>query len=127
MPELSKLITQEQLKKLANRGMADSAARIAELAELVATGFQNVRHTGFTLSLPAVNWSSNSQTVYHAALLADGSCRYFLAADADCLQNYSSAGVYAENISVNGQITFRCYATPAANLTVHIIRLEVEP
>lgn len=121
-----KLATLEQLKKLALRGKADSAARISELAALVAAGLEDARHIGFTVTLPAAGWSGRAQTVRHASLLADPNYWYIVCGDADCFVAYGEAGVVADNISVNGQATFRCETTPGADLTVNILRLEVD-
>lgn len=38
----------------------------------------------------------------------------------------SETGVKADNITTDGQITFRCEVTPVENLTLYILRLEVE-
>lgn len=47
-------------------------------------------------------------------------------ADADCFMAVSETGVKADNITVNGQVTFHCEVTPTENLTIYILRLEVE-
>ena len=51
-----KLTTIDQLKKLALRTKADSAARVSELAEMIAAGLEDAQ-IGFTVTLPAANWS----------------------------------------------------------------------
>ena len=67
-----KLTTIDQLKKLALRTKADSAARISELAEMIAAGLEDAQ-IGFTVTLPAANWSGRAQTVQHESFLADSS------------------------------------------------------
>ena len=67
-----KLTTIEQLKKLALRTKADSAARISELAEMIAAGLEDSQ-IGFAVTLPAANWSGRAQTVQHESFLADSS------------------------------------------------------
>lgn len=59
-----KLTTIDQLKKLALRTKADSAARISELAEMIVAGLEDAQ-IGFTVTLPAANWSGRAQTVQH--------------------------------------------------------------
>jgi len=120
-----KRTTTDQFKKLALRAKADSVARVAELAELVAAGLEDVQHVGVTLTLPAGSWSGKSQTVKHESFLANGIYRYLVGCDATCFSEYSNAVVKADNITVNGQMTFRCETTPASDLTVNIIRLEI--
>lgn len=119
-----KRITLGQLKKLALRAKADSASRVTELAELVASGLEDVQHVGFTITLPVGSWASNVQTVEHASLLADGNFWYLVGGDACCFMEYGAAIVKADNVTVNGQMTFRCETTPTKDLTVNIIRLE---
>ena len=48
-----KLTTIDQLKKLALRTKADSAARISELAEMIAAGLEDAQ-IGFTVTLPEI-------------------------------------------------------------------------
>ena len=70
-----KLTTIAQLKKQALMSKADSAARVAELAELMAAGLEDSQ-IGFTVTLPAANWNGRVQTVKHKSLLADSSYWY---------------------------------------------------
>lgn len=122
-----KTITVAQLKKLALMSNANSAARIAELAELVAAGLESVQHNFATVTLPASKWSGRAQTINNEIFLADSIYCYFVCSDAKCLTEYSDAGVKADNITQNGQATFHCEITPESDLTVNIIRLGVEP
>lgn len=122
----NKMATFEQLKLLALRGKADFTARIGELAELVLSGFEELQHTGVTITLPAANWNGRAQTIKHSSLLANGSYRYLVCPDADCFAESGEAGVKADNITVDGEVTFRCEVPPESDLTVHILRLEVE-
>lgn len=70
-----KLTTIDQLKKLALRTKADSAARVSELAEMIAAGLEDAQ-IGFTVTLPAANWSGRAQTVQHESFLADSNYWY---------------------------------------------------
>lgn len=121
-----KFATLNQLKLLALRGKAASAAGISELAALIAAGLEDARHIGFTVTLPASGWSSRAQTIHHESLLADSNYWYIVCGDADCFVAYGDAGVVADNIIVSGQVTFRCETTPGSDLTVNILRLEVD-
>lgn len=76
--------------------------------------------------IPAENWSGRAQTVKDNILLADEKYWYIVCADADCFMAVSETGVKADNITVNGQVTFHCEVTPTENLTIYILRLEVE-
>lgn len=119
-----KLTTIAQLKKQALMSKADSAARVAELAELMAAGLEDSQ-IGFTVTLPAANWSGRAQTVQHESFLADSSYWYLVCGDAECFMDCCDTGVKADNVTVNGEITFRCEVTPDVDLTVNILRLEV--
>lgn len=116
MAENPKIATAAHLRKLAERGKADSAARIAELAELVAAGLEEVRHTAITVTLPADSWSGGTQTAQNPAFLADGGYWYLVL----------GAEATADDVTVNGQMTFHREAAPENDLVVNIIRLEVQ-
>lgn len=117
-----KLSTAEQLKMLALRVKADSAARIAAIAALVADGYGHL----VPVTLPADKWSGRAQKIEHEALVANSGYCYFVCADADCFMECSDMGIKADNVTKDGEITFRCEVTPDADLTVNILRLEVE-
>ena len=121
-----KLPTLDQLKKLALAGKEDSAKQVAELAKLVAAGLEELQHIGISVTLPAADWSGGAQTAAHASLLADSNYVYLVGADAGTRKVYDSYGVSADNVTTNGQMTFRCDTTPTVDLSVFIIRLEVE-
>lgn len=96
------------------------------LAGRTAAGLEDVQHTGMTVTLPCANWNGRAQTIHHELLLANDMYWYFVCGDADCFMECSDAGIKADNITVNGQATFRCEITPERDLTVNILRLEVE-
>lgn len=121
-----KITTLDQLKLLALRGKADSEAQIAKLAKLVVAGLEDALHVGITVTLPAANWSGRAQTVQHESLLANENYWYFICGDADCFMDCCDTGIKADNITVDGQVTFHCEITPETDLTVNILRLEVE-
>lgn len=106
-------------------GKKDSAKQVAELAELVAAGLEDLQHIGISVTLPAANWSGGAQTVAHASLLADSNYIYLVGADAGTRNVYDNYGVSADNVTTSGQMTFRCDTTPTVDLSVFIIRLEV--
>lgn len=117
-----KISTVEQLKLLALRAKADSAARIAALAALVADGYGHL----ITVTLPAANWSGRAQKVEDEFFLANSGYCYFVCGDADCFMDCCDTGIKADNITIDGEITIRCEVMPDIDLTVNILRLEVE-
>lgn len=126
MAENKKLPTLDQLKLLAERAKADSASRVSELATLVAQGLEDVEHVGVTVTLPAASWNGGAQTISHDSFLADNTYWYIVCGDADSFAECVDTGVKADNVTVNGQMTFHCEITPVSDLTVNILRLEVE-
>ena len=121
-----KLTTMEQLRTLAEKGKLDTLTRIDALLEVITPLLESAQHTGITVTLPAENWSGRAQTVQDESLLADGNYWYIVCADADCFMAASETGVKADNITVDGQVTFHCEVTPVEDLTIYILRLEVE-
>ena len=121
-----KITTLEQLRALAEKGKLDTLNRVNEILESVVPLLESAQHTGITVTLPAENWSGRAQTVQDESLLANGNYWYIVCADADSFMAASESGVKADNITIDGQITFRCEITPVGNLTIYILRLEVE-
>ena len=117
-----KISTVEQLKMLALRAQADSAARIAALAALVADGYGHL----ITVTLPAARWSGRAQKVEDTFFLANSGYCYFVCGDAGCYMDCSDTGIKADNVVTDGEVMFRCEITPDIDLTVNILRLEVE-
>lgn len=126
MAENKKLLTLDQIKMAVERAKADSASRVSELAALVAQGLEDAEHSGITVTLPAASWSDRELTIAHDSFLADSNYWYFVCGDADNFSAWSDAVIYAENIKENGYMTFHCMVTPEVDLTVLILRLEVE-
>ena len=122
----NKATTLEQLRALAERGKLDTLNRVDQLLESIIPLLEGAQHTGITVTLPTENWSGRAQTVQDEFLLADGKYWYIVCADADCFMAASETGVKADNITTDGQVTFRCEVTPTENLTISILRLEVE-
>ena len=121
-----KVTTLGQLQALAEKGKLDTLNRIDKLLEIITPLLESAQHTGITVTLPAENWSGRAQTVQDESLLADGNYWYIVCADADCFMAASETGVKADNITVDGQVTFHCEVTPVEDLTIYILRLEVE-
>ena len=107
-----KLTTMEQLRALAEKGKLDTLTRIDALLEVITPLLESAQHTGITVTLPAENWSGRAQTVQDESLLANSKYWYIVCADADCFMAASETGVKADNITVDGQITFHCEVTP---------------
>jgi len=97
----------------------------SEVLALLVDALEGVQ-VGMTVTLPAANWVSNTQAIQNASLLADDNYYYIVCPDAASYAAGCSAGLKADNVTTDGQITFHCDSTPTSDLTVHILRLEVE-
>lgn len=89
------------------------------------TGPAGPKAVEFAVSLPIVGWAGNRQTVQDARLLTKGYA-YVVSYAPDQYEAYTAAQVRAEDVTVDGQITFAANETPGAALTANILRVEVE-
>lgn len=77
------------------------------------------------VTLSSDGWSENSQTVSNDYFLSDG---YFYLAipSKDSTSDYAAFGIEPEDVTSNGSMTFTCDEVPDIELTVNIVRLEVQ-
>ncbi len=78
-----------------------------------------------TVTLLASGWSNGTQTVNNAGLLAQG-YSYIHSPDGASYEMYAACMVRADDVETDGEVTFHCSDTPGENLTVSIMRIEVE-
>lgn len=78
-----------------------------------------------TVTLLASGWSGGTQTVNNAGLLAQG-YSYIHSPDGASYEMYAACMVRADDVETDGEVTFHCSDTPTENLTVSIMRIEVE-
>lgn len=97
----------------------------SEVLALLVDAFEGVQ-VGMTITLPANSWSGGAQTIQNAAFLADDNYWYIVCPDASCYSAGVDAGIKANNVTVDGRMTFQCDSTPSMDITINIIRLEVE-
>lgn len=79
----------------------------------------------FTVTLSSSGWAENSQTVSNDYFLSDGYC-YFVIPSKENEIDYVTSGVEPEDVTSNGSMTFICSEVPDTELTVTIVRLEVQ-
>lgn len=97
----------------------------SEVLALLIDAFEGVQ-VGMTITLPANSWDGRAQTIQNEQLLADSHYFYVVSPDTDSLAEASETGVKADNVTEDGKLTFHCEVTPESDLTIHILRLEVE-
>ncbi len=110
--------TLAQAKQIALRNKAEMLAMLLD-----ALGGVQV---GMTITLPAASWEGRAQTIQNELLLADKNYWYITGPDADNFMEGSDAGIRADNVTVNGKMTFHCEITPETDIIINIIRLEVD-
>ena len=124
----SKKITDlNQMKLAALRGKADTASKVAELAQVVSDAVDDIEKTKQenpplrAITLSAAGWVDKSQTVQNEIFLPDGYF-YLVKADGASVEAYAAAGVTPQDVTVEGQMTFTAKTTPTGDLTLSVIR-----
>ena len=75
----------------------------------------------FTITLASASWSNNAQTVSNADFYASG-YSYIVSPAGSSFADYAAAVIYADNVTVDGSMTFHCANVPTNNLTVNVQR-----
>lgn len=75
----------------------------------------------FTITLASASWSNNAQTVSNADFYASGYA-YIVSPAGSSFSDYAAAVIYADDVTVDGSMTFHCTNVPTNNLTVNIQR-----
>ena len=76
----------------------------------------------FAVKLLAASWSNNTLTISNANFLASGFA-YIVAPAGASFAAYGDSGVYADDVTVDGSMTFHCDSAPSSDLTVNIARV----
>lgn len=89
-----------------------------------ATSLLNLSNAfkAFTITLNLNSWSSNTQIITNSNFLATGYA-YIVCSSVSNLSEYNSCAIYADNITVDGQMVFYCDSVPESDLTVDIVRI----
>ena len=90
----------------------------------IDTALQNKadKSVAFTVTLTAAGWSDNAQTINDAKFVSAGYA-YTVAPASSSFADYAEAMVYADDVTVDGQMVFHCDSAPTADLTVNIVRM----
>ena len=80
--------------------------------------------SAISVTLSANGWTNNAQTPSISAswLPTSGFCYVVTPAGAST-NAYTSSGVYADNVTVAGQMVFHCTTVPSVDLTVNIMKV----
>lgn len=92
---------------------------------VVKSALNNAKALSFTVTLTVDGWwGVYSQIISNANFVASGYA-YTVAPASSSFADYASAQVYADDVTVDGLMTFHCASTPSSNLTVNVLRVEV--
>ena len=89
------------------------------------TGRGDVLGVSFAVVLPADRWADQRQTVQDSRFLAGEIYNYFVGPAPGSREDYLHGGVYADDVTVDGQMTFYAEADVEHSLTAYVTRLEV--
>lgn len=82
--------------------------------------------TTLVLSVDGWDETMKTQTLTDPLLKASAAYRYLVGASTSELNAFSTAGIRADDITADKEITFHCEVVPETDLTVEIIRMEVK-
>lgn len=76
----------------------------------------------FTVTLTAGGWSNDAQTVNDSNFVASGFA-YMVSPASASREEYNDCGIYADDVTVDGQMVFHCDTAPLNGLTVNVVRM----
>lgn len=114
MPDVSKIKglngTTYDIKDITARNTADSKSN---------------KGIAFSVTLTVSGWDDYTQAISDARFIVSGYA-YFVAPESSSYTDYSDARIYADDVTVAGEMTFHCSETPEDAITVNIVRTEVQ-
>lgn len=78
--------------------------------------------TSFSVTLASDGWSDSVQTVADERFLSSGYV-YIVSADPADFMAYTKSMIYADDVTVDGQMTFHYSKAPSENCAVTIVRM----
>ena len=76
----------------------------------------------FTVTLLPNNWVNSTQTISNENFALSG-YSYIVSPTGTWFNQYGSCGIYADDVSTAGQMTFHCSNNPTDDLVVNIVRV----
>ena len=80
------------------------------------------KSVAFTVTLTSAGWADNAQTISDSKFVSSGFA-YTVAPASSSFTDYAEAMIYADDVTVDGQMVFHCDSAPTADLTVNIVRM----
>ena len=106
------------------RGAAGPAGRDGADGEKGEPGKDAPRAQAASVILTSSGWSGKAQTVSHVALKAAGFSYIYGPAGAS-MTAWAESKIYADDITVDGRMTFHCETVPKSNITVNVTGVSV--
>ena len=106
---------------------ADSQALITSGG--VYSFFSSHKDLSFTVTLEAADWANNEQTISNNSNFVASGYIYYVTYDQSTASNrkaFIDAEIYADNVTVDGSMTFHCASAPSDDIVVKIARAEVQ-
>lgn len=75
----------------------------------------------FTVTLSSNSWANNEQTISNINFITSG-YSYTVSPSSNSFNEYAEATIYADDVTVAGQMTFHCSDVPDNDLIVNIKR-----
>jgi len=76
----------------------------------------------FAITLAATSWSNDEQVVSDGRFLASGFV-YIVSPQSSSFSDYAGAFIYADDVTVDGSMTFHCGSAPESDLSVRVVRM----
>lgn len=76
----------------------------------------------FTVTLLAASWANDAQTVSNANFIANG-FDYILNPTSASRSDFLAAQIYADDVTVDGSMTFHCATAPASDISMKVLRI----
>ena len=77
-----------------------------------------------SVTLLSANWSSNEQTISNAGFVTSGFA-YMVSPSPSAIAEYAKSFIYADDVTVTGQMTFHCDSVPENNINVNIMKVGI--
>lgn len=80
--------------------------------------------TNFAISIPSSAWSNKSCTISNSNIQSGTEYTYFVGPSDSSYKDYNECGIYADDITTNGSITFHVSETPTVSISVDICKMS---
>lgn len=86
--------------------------------------YGNTSIENFTLYIPTTMWSNKTCTISHSKLNKGTEYTYFVGPNDSSYKAYNESSIYADDLSVEGKITFHASETPTVSISVDICKMS---